>query len=76
MDLGTSVVIKGELSGSEDFTLSGQMEGSIRLSDHTLTVGPHADIRAVIVAKAVVILVRSQAMSRRPRTSTFVPRVR
>jgi DNA invertase Pin-like site-specific DNA recombinase len=34
MDLGKSVVIKGELSGSEDFTLYGQMEGSISLPDH------------------------------------------
>ena len=56
MDLGKSVVIKGELSGSEDFTLYGQMEGSIRLPDHTLTIGPHADIKAEISAKAVVIM--------------------
>jgi cytoskeletal protein CcmA (bactofilin family) len=56
LDLGKSVVIKGELSGSEDFTLYGQMEGSIRLPDHTLTIGPHADIKAEISAKAVVIM--------------------
>ena len=56
MDLGKSVVIKGELSGSEDLTLYGQMEGSIRLPNHTLTIGPHADIRAEISAKAVVIM--------------------
>jgi len=56
MDLGRSVVIKGELSGSEDLTLYGQMEGSIRLPAHTLTIGPHADIKAEISAKAVVIM--------------------
>ena len=56
MDLGKSVVIKGELSGSEDLTLYGQMEGSIRLPNHTLTIGPHADIKAEISAKAVVIM--------------------
>jgi cytoskeletal protein CcmA (bactofilin family) len=56
MDLGKSVVIKGELSGSEDLILYGQMEGSIRLPDHTLTIGPHADIKAEISAKAVVIM--------------------
>lgn len=55
MDLGTSVVIKGELSGSEDFTISGRMEGSIRLHGHTLTIGPHADINADIDASIVVI---------------------
>jgi hypothetical protein len=37
MDLGTSVIIKGELSASEDLTLYGQMEGSVTLSNHTLT---------------------------------------
>ena len=56
MDLGKSVFIKGELSGSEDFTLYGHMEGSIKLPDHTLTIGPHAEIKAEVAAKAVVIL--------------------
>ena len=56
MDLGKSVVIKGELSASEDLTLYGQMDGRVTLPNHTLTIGPHADIRAEIVAKAVVIL--------------------
>ena len=56
MDLGKSVVIKGELRASEDLTLYGQMEGSVRLPDHTLTIGPYADIKAEISAKAVVIM--------------------
>jgi cytoskeletal protein CcmA (bactofilin family) len=55
MDLGKSVVIKGELSASEDLTLYGQMDGRVTLPDHTLTIGPHADIRAEVVAKVVVI---------------------
>src|SRR5260370_27148991 len=56
MDLGKSVVIKGELSGSEDLTLYGQMEGSIKLPDHTLTIGPDADIKAQVSARSVVIM--------------------
>jgi cytoskeletal protein CcmA (bactofilin family) len=56
MDLGTSVIIKGELSASEDLTLYGQMEGSVTLPDHTLTIGPHANITATISAKAIVIV--------------------
>src|ERR1700686_1038616 len=56
MDLGKSVVIKGELSGSEDLTLYGQMEGSIKLPDHTLTIGPHADIKAQVSARSVVVM--------------------
>src|SRR5258708_39470505 len=56
MDLGKSLNIKGELSGSEDLTLYGQMEGSIKLPDHTLTIGPHADIKAQVSARSVVIM--------------------
>ena len=55
MNLGDSVFIKGELSGSEDLTLCGQMEGSVRLPDHTLTIGPNAKIDAEITAKSVVV---------------------
>jgi cytoskeletal protein CcmA (bactofilin family) len=56
MDLGKSVVIKGELSASEDLTLDGQMEGSVTLPDHILTTGPAANIKASISAKALVIM--------------------
>jgi cytoskeletal protein CcmA (bactofilin family) len=56
MDLGKSVVINGELTASEDLTIYGQMQGSIKLPNHTLTVGPHADLRAAIAAKAVVVM--------------------
>jgi cytoskeletal protein CcmA (bactofilin family) len=55
MNLGHSVFIKGELSGSEDLTLCGQMQGSVRLPDHTLTIGLNAKIDAEITAKAVVV---------------------
>jgi len=56
VDLGKSVVIKGELSGSEDLTLHGQMEGSISLPEHTLTVGPQADVKANIDARSVTVV--------------------
>jgi cytoskeletal protein CcmA (bactofilin family) len=56
MNLGTSIIIKGELIASEDLTLYGKMEGSVTLNGgHTLTIGRHADIKATIDAKAVVI---------------------
>jgi len=55
-DLGKSVVIKGELSGSEDLTLQGQMEGKISLPDHTLTIGAQAEVKADIAAKAVIVI--------------------
>ena len=55
-DLGKSVVIKGELSGSEDLTLHGHMEGKVSLPEHTLTIGAQADVKADISAKAVVVV--------------------
>ena len=55
MNLGKSVMIKGELSASEDLTLYGQMEGTVALKDHTLTIGPDADIRAQITASVVIV---------------------
>ena len=54
--LGKSMTIKGELTASEDLTLHGQMDGRVTLPEHTLTIGPEANIRAEITAGAVVIM--------------------
>ena len=56
MNLGKSVMIKGELNASEDLTLYGQMEGRVAVLEHTLTIGPDANIRAEIQASTVVIM--------------------
>ena len=53
--IGKSVVVKGELSGSEDLYVDGQVEGSIELRNHSLTVGPNGDVKASVTAKGVVI---------------------
>jgi cytoskeletal protein CcmA (bactofilin family) len=53
--IGKSVVIKGELSGSEDLYLDGQVEGSIELRDHSLTVGPNGVVKANVSAKGVIV---------------------
>jgi len=55
VNIGKSVVIKGELSGSEDLTIEGQVEGKIELRQNILTFGPNAHIKAQIFAKAIVI---------------------
>ena len=49
------VVIKGELSGSEDLYVDGQVEGSISLKSHSLTVGPNGQVKASVEAKGVVV---------------------
>jgi len=53
--IGKSVLVKGELSGSEDLYLDGEVEGSIELRGHNLTVGPHGRVRAHIRAKEVMV---------------------
>jgi len=55
VNIGKSVIIKGELSGSEDLTIEGQVEGKIELRQNVLTIGPNAKIKAQVFAKAVVI---------------------
>src|SRR5918992_3798725 len=56
VNIGKSVVIKGELSGSEDLTIEGQVDGRIDLKGNVLTIGPNGKIKAEIFAKAVVVL--------------------
>jgi cytoskeletal protein CcmA (bactofilin family) len=53
--IGKSVVIKGELSGSEDLYVDGNVEGKIELRNHSLTVGPNGKVKADVTAKAVVV---------------------
>jgi cytoskeletal protein CcmA (bactofilin family) len=55
VNIGKSVIIKGELNGSEDLVVEGQVEGKIDLKDYVLTIGPNGRIRAQIVAKSVVV---------------------
>src|SRR6186713_375093 len=54
--IGKSVVIKGELNGSEDLTIEGHVEGKIELRDHVLTIGANGKIKAELHAKAIVVL--------------------
>jgi cytoskeletal protein CcmA (bactofilin family) len=56
VNIGKSVVIKGELNGSEDLTIEGHVEGTIQLRDHVLTIGPNGRIKAQVFAKSVVVL--------------------
>jgi len=56
VNIGKSVVIKGELNGSEDLTIEGQVEGKIELRENVLTIGPNGKIKAQLFAKSIVIL--------------------
>jgi cytoskeletal protein CcmA (bactofilin family) len=53
--IGKSVIIKGELSGSEDLYVDGQVEGNIELAGNQLLIGPNGQVRANVNAKSVVV---------------------
>ena len=55
VNIGKSVVIKGELNGSEDLTIEGHVEGTIELREHVLTIGANGKIKAQVFAKSVVV---------------------
>ncbi len=56
VNIGKSVIIKGELSGSEDLTIEGKVDGQIELREHALTIGPNGKITAAIFAKSVIVM--------------------
>jgi cytoskeletal protein CcmA (bactofilin family) len=53
--IGKSVVIKGEVTGSEELYIDGQVEGSIELKNNRLTIGPNGRVHARINARGLVV---------------------
>jgi cytoskeletal protein CcmA (bactofilin family) len=53
--IGQSIQIKGELTGNEDMTIDGVVEGNIELKANHLTIGPNGNIKADINAKTVTV---------------------
>jgi cytoskeletal protein CcmA (bactofilin family) len=56
--IGKTIVICGEVKGSEDLIVDGRVEGTVSLSENRLTVGPNANVAADLTAKDVLILGR------------------
>ena len=54
--IGKSVVICGEVKGSEDLIVDGRVEGTVSLSECRLTIGPNANVSADLSAKDVLIM--------------------
>ncbi|MDQ6760124.1 MAG: polymer-forming cytoskeletal protein [Acidobacteriota bacterium] len=54
--IGKSVTIKGQIFSREDLTVDGEVEGSIELQEHRLTIGPHGKIHAGVKAREIVVL--------------------
>lgn len=55
VSIGKSIVIKGEVTGSEDLTIEGHVEGKIELRDHVLSVGSTGRVQAHIAAKSIIV---------------------
>jgi cytoskeletal protein CcmA (bactofilin family) len=54
--IGRTLVIKGEISGSESLYIDGRVEGSITFKDHRVTVGRNGVVNSNIAAREVVIM--------------------
>ncbi len=53
--ISTGIVIRGEISGSSDLLVDGQVDGIIHLADHTLTVGPSGHVKANVEARNIIV---------------------
>jgi cytoskeletal protein CcmA (bactofilin family) len=56
VNIGKSVQIKGDLTGHEDLTIEGKLEGKVLLQDHQLTIGANGSIKGEIRAKSVIVV--------------------
>jgi cytoskeletal protein CcmA (bactofilin family) len=54
--IGKSLVIKGEVTGSESLYVDGRVEGAINLPGHRVTVGRNGQVQANVNAKEIVVL--------------------
>jgi cytoskeletal protein CcmA (bactofilin family) len=51
----STLLIKGEIRGSEDLYIDGEVQGTIHLSNGRVTVGPHGKISADVDAREIVV---------------------
>ncbi len=54
--LGSSLHVKGDITGSEDLLIDGSVEGLIQLDERKLTLGATAKVTADIIAREIVVL--------------------
>lgn len=51
----SSLLIKGEVRGSDDLYIDGEVQGTIHLSNGRVTVGPHGKISADVDAREIIV---------------------
>ena len=54
--IGQSIVFKGELAGDEDLEIEGEVEGSVDLKSHQLTIGANGNLKAEVIAKSIIVI--------------------
>jgi cytoskeletal protein CcmA (bactofilin family) len=54
--IGKSVVVKGQILSREDLTIEGDVEGTVELHEHRLTVGLNGKVSASVKARELVVL--------------------
>lgn len=54
--IGKTIVIRGDVKGSEDLILEGRVEGTVSLSESRLTIGPNASVAADLTAKDILVM--------------------
>jgi cytoskeletal protein CcmA (bactofilin family) len=54
--IGKSVIVKGQIFSREDLTIDGEVEGTVELQEHRLTVGPNGKVLASVKAREIVVL--------------------
>jgi len=58
--IGKSLHLKGDISGSEDLYIDGEVEGTVELKENNLTVGPNGNLQADVSARSITVLGRVQ----------------
>jgi cytoskeletal protein CcmA (bactofilin family) len=53
--IGASIRLKGDITASEPMTIAGQVEGSITVNGHTLTIAAGSHIAATVAAETIVV---------------------
>ena len=54
--IGKSLVIKGEVTGSESLYIDGRVEGAINLPGNRVTVGRNGVVNANVIAREIVVI--------------------
>jgi cytoskeletal protein CcmA (bactofilin family) len=59
--LSKTIIVTGEISADEDLLIDGKVNGTIRVPGHAIVIGPTAEIKADVLAKAIEIRGRVDA---------------